>query len=86
MTDYKEKIQRLQQLVNEQEDRIIALEDKLKSFKEGTKALGIHPGLIEKGNSTITPIPQFTGISIRYHNILDDREKAIIKMNNRNKE
>ena len=31
MTDYKEKIQRLQQLVNEQEDRIIALEDKLKS-------------------------------------------------------
>ena len=60
--------------------------EKLKSFKEGTKALGIHPGLIEKGNSTITPIPQFTGISIRYHNILDDREKAIIKMNNRNKE
>ena len=38
MTDYKEKIQRLQQLVNEQEDRIMALEDKLESFKEGTKA------------------------------------------------
>ena len=63
MTDYKEKIQRLQQLVNEQEDRIMALEDKLESFKEGTKALGIHPSLIEKGNSTITLLGVGTGIT-----------------------
>ena len=82
MTDYKEKIQRLQQLVNEQEDRIMALEDKLESFKEGTKALGIHPSLIEKGNSTITPIPQFEPSSMDI--ILEQREEAIKKMHKRN--
>ena len=76
MTDYKEKIQLLQQLIDKQEDRIMELEKKLELYEE------TNTELIAKGNSTITPIPKFTGVSIS--TILHDREMAIIKMNNRN--
>jgi hypothetical protein len=83
MTDYKEKIQRLQQLVDTQEDKITSLTAKLTKV-EGLLKDYLKPDfdLIVKGNSTITPIPVFEPASVS--SLFKDREIAIKKMNKRN--
>jgi hypothetical protein len=84
MTDYKEKIQRLQQLVNKQEDKIISLTKKLTKVESLLKGY-LNPDfdLIVRGNSTITPVPVFEPASVS--SLLKDSDIAMKKMNKQNK-
>ena len=72
----KDKIQKLQQKIDEQYEMIIHLKNELSLCKEVDKET-----VISKGRSTATIPPVFGERCTNFDEILKDREKAIKKIN-----
>ena len=75
---YKDKVLKLQQIIDKQQEEIQFLNNELLLCKESTKTPKV--GLYSKKNVTATPLVKFS--SPQVEKILKDREKAI-KRNNR---
>ena len=71
MTYYKDKVIKLQQIIDKKDDEIQHLKNELFLCEESKKTAGI----ISKGNMTATPIPKFSKPNIKKY--LKGRAKAL---------
>ena len=80
---YKDKVQQLQQKIDDQYEMIKHLKNELLLCKEVDKDM-----IISKGRTTATIPPEFTipsnATGMQLKRILKDREKAIKRMNEKN--
>ena len=70
-TYYKDKVIKLQQIIDNKENEIKHLKNELFLCEESRKAIGI----VSKGNMTATPIPKFSKPNIKKY--LKCRAKAL---------
>tara|TARA_R100000781_G_scaffold113731_1_gene82875 strand:+ start:360 stop:617 length:258 start_codon:yes stop_codon:yes gene_type:complete len=75
----KEKIQKLQQKIDELEDTIQHLNNELLLCREAKD----YPAELSKGNKTMTPLPRFTPPSVT--KILAEGKKAMKRWSKRKK-
>jgi hypothetical protein len=85
---YKDKVQKLQQEVDKQNETIKHLKNELslcdEAINRADDVIDIGNKIISKGRTTATIPPIFREKSTNFNGILQDREKAIQKINKKN--